>query len=69
MSGAPGLADNVMTFVATFGEAEANFAWEEFGVFNTNTANQGMLCRLVQNVGTKASGEWSLTHSVTVLAA
>lgn len=66
VSGAPGVASNVITFVATFATGEANFAWNEIGVFNTATANQGMLCRVVQSLGTKSSGDWTLTHTVTV---
>jgi hypothetical protein len=66
VSGAPGRVNNVLTFIATFGAAEANFAWNEIGVFNTATANQGMLCRVVQALGTKASGDWTLTSTVTV---
>ena len=66
VSGAPGRSANVLTFIATFATGEANFAWNEIGVFNTATANQGMLSRVVQSLGTKASGDWSLTLSVTV---
>jgi hypothetical protein len=65
---APGLATNVMTFVATFGTGDANHAWDEVGVFNASSAGV-MLCRVVQALGTKASGTWVLTHTVTVAAA
>lgn len=68
VSSAPGLVDNVITLAATFGDAEANFAWEEIGVFNDPTAGT-MLCRVVQNLGTKASGSWNLTHALTITAA
>ena len=66
VTGAPGRAANVLTFVATFATGEANFAWNEIGVFNTATAAQGMLCRVVQSLGTKASGDWTLTHTVSI---
>ena len=33
---------------------------------NSATANVGMLRRVVQLLGTKASGDWTLTHTVTV---
>jgi hypothetical protein len=67
----PTIATNVLTFKSTFGTTDANFAWEEIGVFNSVTAATGtMLCRVVQNHGTKASGDtWVLTHAVTVAAA
>jgi hypothetical protein len=67
----PTRATNVLTFKSTFGTTDANFAWEEIGVFNSATAATGtMLCRVVQNHGTKASGDtWVLTHAVTVAAA
>ena len=66
VTGTPGRAANVLTFIATFATGEANFAWQEIGVFNSATANVGMLCRVVQSLGTKASGDWTLTHTVTV---
>lgn len=62
---APGLATNVITFVATFGTGDANWAWNEIGVFNALSTGV-MLCRVVQALGTKASGTWVLTHTVTV---
>jgi hypothetical protein len=68
VNAAPGLATNVITFVATFETGDANFAWEEVGVFNHASAGT-MLCRVVQSLGTKASGDWTLTHTVTVNAA
>ena len=68
VSGAPGLSTNVMTFVATFGEGEADFAWNEIALFNHASAGT-MLCRAVVALGTKASGAWTLMHSVSVVAA
>jgi hypothetical protein len=67
IDGAPGLAANVITLVATFASGEANFAWNEWGTFNTATANQGMLSRKVASHGTKASGDvWEFTVTLTV---
>ena len=67
----PSKAANILTFRSSFGSAEANFAWEEIGIFNSPDAATGtMLCRVVQNHGTKASGDtWVMTHTVTVGAA
>lgn len=64
----PSRAANVLTFKSTFGSADANFAWQEVGVFNSPTAATGtMLSRVVAAHGTKASGDtWVLTHTVTL---
>jgi hypothetical protein len=64
----PQRATNVLTFKSTFATGEANFAWQEIGVFNAAAAGD-MLCRVVQSLGTKSSGSWALTHTVTVQAA
>lgn len=64
----PQLATNVLEFKSAFATGEANFAWNEVGVFNAAAAGT-MLCRVVQSLGTKVSGTWTLTHSVTVVAA
>lgn len=62
---APGLASNVVTFVATFETGDANFAWEEFGIFNASSSGT-MLSRKVQSLGTKTSAaEWTLTVTAT----
>lgn len=62
----PQRATNVLTFRATFGSSEANFAWEEFGVFNAGSGGD-MLARKVQAFGTKSSGQtWEFTATVAV---
>lgn len=51
-----------IVFRASFLTAEANWAWNEWGIFNSPTAATGrMLNRKVQALGTKASGTWQLT--------
>jgi hypothetical protein len=65
----PTVATNVITAKSTFGTADANFAWEEVGFFNASTAGT-MLSRLVQSMGTKASGStWVLTYTLTITLA
>lgn len=68
---APGIATNVLTFVATFGTGAANFAWEEWGVFNASTA--GIMLNRVQedpSLGTKTVAQsWEITATLTVNAA
>jgi hypothetical protein len=66
VDGAPGVSTNVITLVATFESADANFAWEEWGVFNHVSAGT-MLTRKVESLGTKTSAaEWELTVALTV---
>lgn len=52
-------------FQATFGSSDANFSWNELGTFNASSSGT-MLNRVVQSLGTKASGStWSLTETIT----
>ena len=62
--GYPSRTDNQVQFQSTFTETEANFAWNEFGVFNAPTGGV-MLGREVVSLGTKASGTiWRFTVTV-----
>ena len=55
-----------VTFRATFQGSEANFAWNEWGVFNAATGGR-MLNRKVESLGTKASGSvWTLTVTLSL---
>lgn len=64
----PTLATNVMTFRSLFGTAEANFAWNEWAVFNASAAGT-MMCRKVEALGTKTSAQsWQLTATITLNA-
>lgn len=61
----PSRSTNVLTFQSTFLESEANFAWNEWGVFNAASSGT-MLSRLVQSLGTKPNTEqWRLTATLT----
>jgi hypothetical protein len=65
----PSVATNVITAISTFASADANFAWEEVGFFNASSGGI-MLSRLVQAMGTKASGStWVLTYTLTLTLA
>lgn len=55
----------VITFKSTFGTSDANFAWEEWGIFNGSSGGR-MLNRKVEALGTKSSGTWVLTVTVTL---
>lgn len=62
----PQRAANVLTYRALFATSEANFAWEEWALFNDPTAGT-MLCRKVESLGTKTSAQsWQLTVDITV---
>ena len=55
----------VITFRVTAGSGVANFAWNEWGIFNASTG-QRMLNRKVFTGGTKASGAvWVFTVTLT----
>lgn len=65
---------NVWTFAATFGTADGNFTWAEWGidvgtatVSSGNTVNAVLLNRKVASNGTKASGQtWNATATITI---
>lgn len=59
-------AVNIITFRSLFGTGEANFAWEEWGIFNALVAAT-MLSRKVESLGTKTAAQsFQLTVTVTV---
>lgn len=65
----PSRATNVLTFRSLFATGEANFAWNEWGVFNDASAGE-MLNRKAESLGTKTSAQsWQLTVQLTVEAA
>jgi hypothetical protein len=59
-----------LTFVATFGTADGNFAWQEFATdqgtaTGTGASTTPILNRAVSNQGTKASGQtWTATETL-----
>lgn len=62
----PTTAGNVLTFRASFGTPEANFAWNEWGIFNAATGGT-MMTRKVESLGTKTSSQsWQITTTITV---
>lgn len=55
---------NVLRFKSSFGTSEANFAWEEWGVFNA-AAGGTMMNRKVESLGTKSSSQtWEFTVDI-----
>lgn len=62
----PSRSSNVVTFKATFETGDANFTWNEWGIFNASSSGQ-MLNRVVQNIGTKTSAAvWEMTVTLTI---
>lgn len=64
----PASLTNQLTFQATFGPGDANYNWNEWGIFNASTAGT-MLARKVETIGSgpKMSGAtWTLLVTVTI---
>lgn len=73
VSGAATVATNTAVFAATFGIADGNFAWNEFGLDVGNTTSTNAVAALLYNhktsiaQGTKASGQiWAVTATLTL---
>lgn len=69
----PQQSNGVVTVRSTFATGEANFVWNEWGIdVGTPTVADGttvaalLFNRAVQSLGTKASGSWVLTATVTI---
>jgi hypothetical protein len=59
-------AAQTVTFIATFETGDANYAWNEWGIFNAVTPGR-MLNRKVVSLGTKTNADsWVFTVTVTI---
>ena len=55
-----------ITFKSTFATGDANYAWQEWAIFNGSSGGR-MLNRKVQSLGTKTSASsWAFTVTVTL---
>jgi hypothetical protein len=64
-TGYPSINGSTVTFKSTFAQNEANFTWNEWGVFNATTGGV-MLNRVVAGNGTKQSNQtWVLEVAIT----
>jgi hypothetical protein len=63
-SGYPTSTSQKATFKASFGDSEANYAWNEWVV--KQSASGKCLNRKVDALGTKSSGTWTLEVSITL---
>lgn len=65
----PSGATNVIAFRSTFGTADANWAWNEWAIFNAAAAGT-MLNRKVESLGTKTNTQtWQFTTTLTFTTA
>lgn len=61
----PTRSNNALTFRATYGTSDANFAWNEWAVFNGSSGGT-MMNRAVSSLGTKVNtATWQLTVTIT----
>ena len=60
-------SNNKVRFKATFDQDEANFHWQEWGVFNSDVEGADtMLLRVVEDLGTKTNADtWILEVDIT----
>lgn len=73
-TGYPTIASNAITFRSLFPTDQANYAWEEWGVFNftaetvpSAAAGEYMLNRLNESLGSKTAAQsWQITVELTV---
>lgn len=66
--GFPAVSGAVISLQATFATSEANFAWNEWGVF-TAASGGTMISRKVESLGTKDSSQsWTLSTTITLAA-
>ena len=64
----PQRSGNVLTFRSTFATGDANWAWQEWGIFNAASAGV-MMSRKVESLGTKTSAQsWQMTATITLNA-
>ena len=64
----PQRSANVLTYRSTFATGDANWAWQEWGIFNASSAGT-MMCRKVESLGTKTSAQsWQMTATITINA-
>lgn len=66
-TGTAGSTQSKMVFKTTFSTGQANFAWQEWGIFNTTGAGGRMLNRKVESLGTKTTAAtWALTITLSL---
>lgn len=64
--GYPVVNGRQMIYRASFGDTSANFEWNEASIVNGTGANAVAMNRKVSQMGTKASGTWTLQITVSL---
>src|SRR5262245_52973325 len=65
----PQRSSNVLTYRSTYTTGQANYHWQEWGLFNASSSGT-MFSRKVEDLGTKTSAQtWQLTVTLTIQAA
>lgn len=65
-TGYPSVSAQTASWQSQFASGDANYAWNEFCLFNASAGGGTALNRLVSAQGTKASGQvWTLTLAIT----
>lgn len=63
----PKQSDNKLTYQVTFTGTEANFAWNEWGVFNVAEGQREMLNRVQEAMSRKLPGQvWIFEAEITI---
>lgn len=67
VGGYPQRTNNAITFQASFTTAQANWHWQENGIFNAASGATSMLTRKVEDLGTKTSASTAtFTKTLTI---
>ena len=61
----PQVSTNTCVFRSSFGSSDANWAWAEWATFNASSSGT-MLNRKVEALGTKSTGTWTLTVTLSL---
>ncbi len=70
LDSAPARTNNAIDYTTTFGTSEANFAWNELGLFNSASGDYMATRRTLSGFGTKTNtDQWTITVSVVFTAA
>lgn len=62
----PSRVAQTMSWKSSFTSGEANWAWNEWAIFNAASGATSMLNRKVESLGTKTTGTWTLQGDVTL---
>lgn len=65
-AGYPTVSGRQMIYRASFGDDEANFAWNEASIVNGTGVNAIAMNRKVASLGTKTTGSWTLQITISL---